>query len=257
MVYLGGISWLVTCTYFFIPVSFWHWRGRFYMLKLIGRSIISPIAGVDFPIAWLTDQVVSLVTSFKDLAYTICYYTSLDLTIPPVGDKNICSAGANIYVVFMVGMFTFIWRMLQCIRQGIAAKSYFCTSLFLNTVKYLCSLITLTLSFLYSASSPDIFPLWCVFSVISTVYSYIWDLKMDFGFFEKGTKYRFLRDDLAYGSPAIYYIIMVVNFILRLSWILTLSPNIVASFQVKPVVFTLITGTLEITRRAIWNLLRV
>lgn len=50
---------------------------------------------------------------------------------------------------------------------------------------------------------------------------------------------------------------MAVNFVLRLSWILTLSPNIVNSFRVKPIVFTLITGALEIIRRAIWNLLRV
>ena len=74
MVYLGGISWLVTFTYFFIPIPLTNWRGRFYMLKLIARVIISPIMGVDFPIVWLTDQMVSLVTSFKDFAYSICYY---------------------------------------------------------------------------------------------------------------------------------------------------------------------------------------
>lgn len=227
------------------------------MLKLIGRSIIAPIFGVDFPIAWLTDQVVSLVTSFKDLAYTICYYSSLDLSIIPTTSSNQCSAGANISVVFLVGMFAFVWRMLQCIRQGIAFGAYFCTPFFINTLKYLTSLITLILSFVYSSANPDIFPLWCVFSVISTLFSYIWDLKMDWGFFQKDTKNRFLRDDLAYGSPAIYYVIMGVNFVLRLSWILTLSPNIVNSFKVRPIVFTLITGTLEIIRRAIWNLLRV
>ena len=49
------------------------------MLKLIGRALISPIFGVDFPITWLTDQMVSLITSWKDLAYTICYYSALDL----------------------------------------------------------------------------------------------------------------------------------------------------------------------------------
>lgn len=183
MIYFGGISWLFTCTYFFIPIPFWNWRGRFYMLKLIGRAILAPIFGVDFPITWLTDQVVSLVTSFKDLAYTICYYTSLDLTIVPTTSTNQCSAGANISVVFLVGMMAFVWRMLQCIRQGIAFGAYFSTPFFINTLKYLTSLITLTLSFVYSSASKDIFPLWCVFSAISTIFSYIWDLKMDWGFF--------------------------------------------------------------------------
>ena len=183
MIYFGGVAWLFTCTYFFIPIPFWNWRGRFYMLKLIGRSIIAPIAGVDFPITWLTDQVVSLVTCFKDLAYTICYYSSLDLTTIPTTSSNHCSAGANISVVFLVGMIAFVWRMLQCIRQGIAFGAYFSTSFFINTLKYLTSLITLVLSFVYSAANKDIFPLWCVFSAISTIFSYIWDLKMDWGFF--------------------------------------------------------------------------
>lgn len=181
MVYFGGISWLVTCTYFVIPVSLWNWRGRFYMLILIGRSIISPIIGVDFPIAWFTDQMVCLITCFTDLAYAICYYAVLDLYSAPSADKNVCSSSANIYVVFLVGMFIFVWRMMQCMRQGISAGVYFCAPFFPNTLKYLSALITLILSFVYSASNPDIFPLWCVFSVITTIFCYYWDLKYDWG----------------------------------------------------------------------------
>lgn len=244
MIYFGGISYLVTIAYFFIPIPLTNWRGRFDMLKLIGRTIISPITGVDFPVAWLADQLTSLVTSFQDVAYTFCYYGTLDLRVIPLTGSNHCSASTNVYVIFLVGMFAFLLRMLQCIRQGITEGRYFCAPYFLNTIKYGLGLITLILSFVYSAANKDIFPLWCVFSAISTIYSYAWDLKMDWGFFEKGTKNRFLRDDLAYGSPAIYYVIIVVNFILRLSWILTLSPNIVNSFHVKPIVFTLITGSL-------------
>jgi hypothetical protein len=80
---------------------------------------------------------------------------------------------------------------------------------------------------------------------------------MDWGLLQKGSKHKFLRDDLAYGSPIIYYVIIVVNLILRLIWILTLSPNILNRFHVKPIVFTLITGALEILRRAIWTVLNV
>lgn len=258
MIYFGGISWLVTFTYFIIPVSPTNWRGRFYMLKLIGRSIISPITGVDFPIAWFTDQMVCLITCFTDFAYALCYYTTLDLyTIPTSLDKNVCNSSANVYVVFLVGMFIFVWRMLQCIRQGIADGSYFCRTYFFNTLKYLSALITLILSFVYSAANPNIFPLWCVFSVITTLYCYYWDLKYDWGLLEKGSRHTILRNGLAFKSPIVYYVILVVNFILRLSWILTLSPSIMESFAVKPIVFALITGTLEIIRGVLWNLIRV
>ena len=155
-------------------------------------------------------------------------------------------------------MFVYLYRTLQCIRQGIGAGTYFFTPFFYNTLKYLFSLLTLTLSFTYNAYSSDIlFPLWCVSSIISTLYSYLWDLKMDWGLLDKNAKHRFLREDLVYGSPAFYYIIMVANFFLRLSWVLTFSPSIVAAFNVKPIVFTLIVGSLEIIRRSLWNLLRV
>jgi len=53
-------------------------QGRFYSLKLIFRSIMSPIIGVDFSIIWMTDQWISLSTPLRDLAYTVCYYTKLD-----------------------------------------------------------------------------------------------------------------------------------------------------------------------------------
>ena len=42
-------------------------------------SALSPFFGVTFPVIWLTDQLVSLTNPFKDFAYTICYYTLLDL----------------------------------------------------------------------------------------------------------------------------------------------------------------------------------
>lgn len=79
MIYFGGIAWLITLCYFFIPIPFFNWRGRFDMLKLIGRTLISPIIGVDFPVCWVADHITSLVTSFQDAAYAICYYSALNL----------------------------------------------------------------------------------------------------------------------------------------------------------------------------------
>ena len=43
---------------------------------------------------------------------------------------------------------------------------------------------------------------------------------------------------------------------MRLSWVLTLSPNIIALFG-NASILTLITGMVEIFRRGVWNLLRV
>lgn len=49
---------------------------------------------------------------------------------------------------------------------------------------------------------------------------------------------------------------IVTNFLMRCSWTLTLSPSIAAYFG-NSALLTLVTGSIEIIRRGIWNLLRV
>ncbi|KAG7661158.1 ERD1 [[Candida] subhashii] len=75
---------------------------------------------------------------------------------------------------------------------------------------------------------------WYFTSAINSTYSFIWDVKMDWNLelfdflfqFNKKTNpyYRFqiLRNRLAFDNKAIYYIIIVVDFILRFIWILKL-----------------------------------
>jgi hypothetical protein len=50
--------------------------------------------------------------------------------------------------------------------------------------------------------------------------------------------------------------VIFLNLLMRLAWTLTLSPAIIAMFGDKNLV-TLVTGSIEIIRRGIWNLFRV
>lgn len=251
-VYLGGIVWIMFVVYVIFPFKLFNWKGRLYMWKVIVQCIIAPFTGVTFPIVWTTDQFISLVNPLKDFAYTICYYTQLDLQST---SNSRCSSA--IEVVFVAGCIALIMRMLQCFRVGYDMKNYFCAPAFYNTLKYFCSLLTLLFSYLYTSAQPNIFAAWVVFAVISTLFSFYWDLKYDWGLLEKSRKHKYLRDSLNYGSDKLYYSMVAINLLLRLSWIFTLSPNIVASFHIMPAMFTLITGSLEIVRRGLWSLLRV
>ncbi len=123
----------------------------------------------------MTDQLVSMVTPVKDFAYTICYYKDIDFskTDNPCKDSNI----ASVVLIVAVGALSF--RMIQCMRQGYDKGEYFATPFFLNTIKYGLSVITAVLSFQYRLGVQNILPAWLVFAAISTIYSYIWDLKMD------------------------------------------------------------------------------
>ena len=64
---------------------------------------------------------------------------------------------------------------------------------------------------------------WIVVAIFCSLAQYWWDLKKDFLFFEPGTKIRFLRNDLGFNNPYIYYTLAVFNFFLRLTWILSIS----------------------------------
>ena len=93
--------------------------------------------------------------------------------------------------------------------------------------------------------------------ITSTLYSYFWDIKKDWCFLEKNSKVPFLRSQLAY-KPVYYYIIIVLNLFLRLSWVLSISPHLVSTFSLDwngNLIFFL--AVLEIFRRFLWNFIRV
>ena len=144
-----------------------------------------------------------------------------------------------------------IWRSMQCCRQMYDESIYFGTNNFYNLLKYQSSLCTTMLSFimgLYDGQTKQILMYcWILSSVISTIYSYYWDLKKDWGFLTN-SKNRFLRDDLCF-SPKVYYYVFVSNFLLRLAWVFNISPDIQVLILGNKDLFTFIIGFLEMFRR--------
>jgi hypothetical protein len=78
--------------------------------------------GVPFPVAWATDQLVSLLTPIGDIAYTICYYFKIDFSDKLVKTNN-CKSPQNI-AQFVYGVVVICYRMLQCGRQGFDKGKY-------------------------------------------------------------------------------------------------------------------------------------
>lgn len=142
----------------------------------------------------MTDQLVSMVTPVKDFAYTICYYKDVDFskTDNPCKDSNI----ASVVLIVAVGALSF--RMIQCMRQGYDKGEYFGTPFFFNTIKYGLSVVTAVLSFQYRLGVQNILPAWLVFAAVSTIYSYIWDLKMDWNLLQSNDRHPFLRKYLTF-----------------------------------------------------------
>lgn len=124
----------------------------------------------------------------------------------------------------------------------------------LNIVKYIFAILVAIISSL--ASNSFYRSLWWIVALISTIYSYLWDIKMDFGFLQPYSPNWPLRDKLSYQEKGFYYLCMISNLFLRFLWVLSVSPEVVYRF-IRPEFLSFLIYSMEVTRRGMWNFIRV
>jgi hypothetical protein len=98
-----------------MPLPIFNSQGRLYALKLVGTTLLSPVIGNEFVHNWAADQAISLATPFRDLGYTVCYYTQLDFADLK---SNPCSKKSAFELVLLYVVISISYRVLQCIRSG-------------------------------------------------------------------------------------------------------------------------------------------
>ncbi|KAF9580553.1 hypothetical protein BGW38_002745 [Lunasporangiospora selenospora] len=92
----------------------------------------------------------------------------------------------------------------------------------------------------------------------TSIYTFTWDVYMDWGLFRFGKRgggsfgYPFLRQELVYTRPWIYYFAIITDFLGRFSWIARLLPLNINGFILS---FTL--AFIEVLRRWQWNFFRL
>lgn len=254
--FLGLIVWVIMLVVLINPFPIFYHHSRFFLMKLFLKVLASPLIGVPFFISWTTDQFVSLVTPFEDFSYTICYYTKIDFANPDfVEEINPCRSPVRT-AIFVYGCVTFGYRIVESLRQAYDNRKFIGEHQFYNSIKYSFSLLTVITAYKWRGGISSYFPAWLTFAIISTLYSYYWDLKVDWKLLNFKSKNFLLRDKLTY-KPRNYYLIMISNFLLRVAWVATISQNVTDRAFGSPELFRLVTGSLEIFRRGIWNLLRI
>lgn len=121
--YLSLIVWVVFLVFMFNPLPVIYFRSRIFSFLLFLRIVASPFIGVPFVVTWATDQLLSLITPFEDMVYSICYFTGdLDFTDPHV-TNNKCRNPAKV-AVFIFATIVFAYRIVQCMRQGYDKGKY-------------------------------------------------------------------------------------------------------------------------------------
>ncbi|XP_030079959.1 xenotropic and polytropic retrovirus receptor 1 isoform X1 [Drosophila hydei] len=248
---------LIMITLLINPLPIMNWPARWWTMRLVGRVVTAPLHYVRFADFWMGDQMNSLVTCMADHYYIVRFYAICWLRY------------ANFNFCFEEDMFVPISRCLpawfrfaQCLRRfrdsGSKSVSYL-----LNAGKYSTTFFVVFFSTMrgrtddgYANTFSNPYTWFFILSyIISTIYCYAWDVMKDFGIFKiwRG-EHLFLREKLVY-PQAVYYFVIVENLILRCFWaveLVVLYHKLITPYNIKTC-----ASILEITRRFIWNYIRL
>jgi len=261
--YANPLSLFIIMTIFmFNPTKTFKHDARFWFLKVAPRIILAPFFYVGFADFWLADQLNSLGQALKDFQFLLCFYISGD-TIDEDWDKadslGYCSSSAW-WLVAIVACMPAWFRFAQCLRRYRDTKEAF--PHLVNAGKYSTTFFVVTFSTLDSAYRTEtekspFFYLYILSAITSSCYTYVWDIKMDWGFFNAGAgDNRFLREEIVYSSKGYYYFAIVEDLVLRFSWAYKLALKEVG-FGAYAEFTTSVFAALEVVRRFIWNFFRL
>ncbi|NWH78359.1 XPR1 protein, partial [Piaya cayana] len=248
------------------PTKTLYYKSRFWLLKLLFRVFTAPFHKVGFADFWLADQLNSLVVILMDLEYMICFYSFEVQWEDNAGllantDNQICYSYS--YGVRAVVQCIPAWlRFIQCLRRYRDNKRAFHL---VNAGKYSTTFFVVTFAALYSthkaknhSDTQVFFYLWIIFYFISSCYTLIWDLKMDWGLFDKNAgENTFLREGIVYPQKAYYYCAIVEDVILRFAWTIQISLTSMQIFPYAGDVISTVFAPLEVFRRFVWNFFRL
>ncbi|KAG4072934.1 hypothetical protein HA402_006614 [Bradysia odoriphaga] len=242
------------------PFKVFRHDARFWLLRISGRMIAAPFFHVGFADFWLADQLNSLVTALLDFQFLTCFYfTNGDWL--NAQDPSQCME--NDFIIRPIVNCLPAWfRFAQCLRRYRDSKEVF--PHLVNAGKYSTTFLVVifaTLRNVYKADYENTFDnpftiLWILSSVISSCYAYTWDIKMDWGLFDKNAnENRFLREEIVYSSTFFYYFAIIEDFVLRFIWALAFF---LTEFKyVSGDIMTSIVAPLEVFRRFVWNFFRL
>jgi hypothetical protein len=246
------------------PIRIFRHEARFWALRVMGRIIAAPFFHVGFADFWLADQLNSLVAALLDFHFLICVYVrNGDWLIGGLSAAEISKCVEKDWVIRPIVNCLPAWfRFAQCLRRYRDTKEAF--PHLVNAGKYSSTFLVVlfkTLSSVYSdeyadqSDNPYLY-LWVLASIVSSLYAYTWDIKMDWGLFDKSAgENKFLREEIVYSSTSFYYFAIVEDLILRFAW--AYSYVLIKANYISEDMMTSINSHLEVFRRFVWNFFRL
>lgn len=168
--------------------------------------ISAPFFPVLFADFWLADQFNSLVTALMDFQFLTCFY----LSNPDdwMNTKNVSNCMENDFIIRPIVNCLPAWfRFAQCLRRYRDSREAF--PHLVNAGKYSTTFLVVifaTLRSFHAHKFENTFDnpftyFWLISQITSSCYALTWDLKMDWGLFDKNAgENTLLREEIVYSS---------------------------------------------------------
>ncbi|KAK3845434.1 MAG: EXS family-domain-containing protein [Linnemannia gamsii] len=241
----------ITAAIIFCPLPIAHFTARRWFISSIGRILASGYYRVEFRDFFLADEMNSLSYSIEQFEFAMCAYSEQwsDLATQ-------CSTSHMWITPFLTALPAW-FRLLQCLRRYRDTLEWF--PHLVNAGKYSASLINLFVYFSFRHyGGAQLKTAWIFVSVLTSCYTFGWDVYMDWGLFRFGKTgggaygHPFLRQELVYSRTWVYYMAIVLDFLGRFSWTARLIP-----MNVNVMVLSFVLAFLEVLRRWQWNFFRL
>ncbi|KAK0617705.1 EXS family-domain-containing protein [Immersiella caudata] len=229
----------------FLPLPVLHHRSRLWFAVAHWHLLMVPFYPVTFSDALLGDIYTSLRYSFSDIELLFCVY------IEGWEEPERCGSSRSRLMGFLSAL-PFVWRTIQCLRRWFDTRDAF--PHLANWLKYVITIGTVVALSEYRIHGGGVtLSFFISLSVLSTIYSSYWDMVIDFQLGHRQSRH-YLREILAFDSLWWYKGAIIINPILRMTWILFVifDPNIQHSNIVS-----FIVALLEVFRRGLWVVFRV
>jgi len=236
-------------------------RTRGPLWKAIREVISAPLTSPTFFNIYVADVFTSMVKVFQDIAWTICFVISGDF----LKTEDLTSHAwqtqfwyKNVLIP-LICLLPLWFRFNQCLRRYLDTGKRWPN--LANAFKYaLSQTVTLFGAFhplykFYGDSNALFQFFWTGLFIVSSLYSFFWDVYMDWGLGRP--EFSFLGPRLMYPERLHYYGVICADFFLRGMWVITLvPPQSGANFEL-PAYLTAVTMTLELFRRTMWGQFRL
>jgi hypothetical protein len=243
---------------------------RVPMWHSVWLVITAPVKSPTFFNIYVGDVFTSMVKVFQDILWSVCFIISGDFLL---AEKDIVEFKGKYWhhtfwyknlAIPIICLLPLWFRFNQCLRRYFDTRSRL--PHLANAAKYaLSQTVTLFGAFhpLYmymvhdnNRNGHNLFQFfWILLFVGSSLYSFFWDVYMDWGLGRPD--HAFLGPRLMYPNRFYYYGVICADFFLRFMWVLTLvPPQSGATFEL-PNYLTFMTMSVELLRRMLWGSLRL